>query len=124
AWGEAKQELRARIEQEIAPLRDAYDRLMARPDDIEDILQAGAAKARATAMPLLDTLRKAVGLGKNGVGSSSAPSKKKPKAPKTARVVSFRDADGSFRFRLLAANGDPLALSVPHADPKAAGMAS
>ncbi len=121
-WGDAKKALQARIEQDIAPMRDAYERLMARPDDIEDILKAGAAKARAIATPLLDTLRGAVGLGAGK--AASHPSKKKRKTDKTARVVSFRDADGRFRFRLLAANGDELALSPPHADPKAAGMAS
>ncbi|HET8554838.1 MAG TPA: tryptophan--tRNA ligase, partial [Rhodanobacteraceae bacterium] len=90
----------------------------------EDILQAGAAKARAIATPLLETLREAVGLGKGGVKKTGKAGGRKRKADKVARVVSFRDADGSFRFRLLAANGDQLALSVVHADPKAAGMAS
>ncbi|HET7664227.1 MAG TPA: tryptophan--tRNA ligase [Rhodanobacteraceae bacterium] len=124
AWGEAKQALYARIERDIAPMREVYDKLMAHPDDIEDILQAGAAKARAVATPLLETLREAVGLGKGGVKKAGKAGDGKRKADKTARVVSFRDTDGSFRFRLLAANGDQLALSVAHADPKAAGMAS
>ncbi|HET8553297.1 MAG TPA: tryptophan--tRNA ligase [Rhodanobacteraceae bacterium] len=124
AWGEAKQALYERIESEVAPMRVVYDKLMAHPDDIEDILQAGAAKARAVATPLLETLREAVGLGKGGVKKTDKAGGRKRKADKSARVVSFRDADGSFRFRLLAANGDQLALSLAHADPKAAGMAS
>ncbi|MCF5509467.1 tryptophan--tRNA ligase, partial [Pseudomonas sp. PA-3-6H] len=38
-----------------------------------------------------------------------------------ARFVSFREADGSFRFRLLAADGEQLLLSRNFADGKAAG---
>jgi tryptophanyl-tRNA synthetase len=124
AWGEAKQQLAARIEQELAPMREKYDKLMAHPDDIEAILEAGAAKARTIATPLVETLRAAVGLGKGGAKQAGAAGRKKRKAAKIARVVSFRDAEGQFRFRLLAANGDELALSVPHADPKMAGMAA
>src|SRR5699024_6126691 len=99
---------------------------MAHPDDIEDILRAGAAKARTIATPLLETLREAVGLGRADADAetSTHTGKKKPKGGKHARIVSFRDRDGRFRYRLLAANGDELALSVVHADPKAAGMAS
>jgi tryptophanyl-tRNA synthetase len=122
AWGEAKQQLTARIEQELAPMREKYAALMAHPDDIEAILQAGAAKARTIATPLVETLRTAVGLGKSRAKKADRGGKKRK--TKTARVVSFRDAEGRFRFRLLAANGDELALSVPHADPKMAGMAA
>ncbi|PID66042.1 MAG: tryptophan--tRNA ligase, partial [Gammaproteobacteria bacterium] len=42
AWGEMKQILFAKINQEIAPMREEYDRLMSRPDYIEAVLQAGA----------------------------------------------------------------------------------
>ncbi|HEX7342054.1 MAG TPA: tryptophan--tRNA ligase [Rhodanobacteraceae bacterium] len=122
AWGEAKQVLFARIDGELAPLRARYDTLMAHPDDIEDILHAGAAKARAVATPLLDTLRRAVGLGTGKQAKSAGKAKSSAgKNGKHARVVSFRDTDGSFRFRLLAGNGDELALSRAYADPKAAG---
>ena len=40
---------------------------------------------------------------------------------KGARFVSFRDEDGGFRFRLLAADGEELLLSQRFADPKEAG---
>ena len=46
----------------------------------------------------------------------------KKKAAKAARFVSFRDEDGSFRFRLLDAAGEQLLLSVAFADGKAAGQ--
>ena len=123
-WGEAKQVLFERIEAEVAPMRERYDALMARPDDMEDILLAGAAKARAIAAPLLDTLRDAVGLRsarhklKSPEEPASAPVEQKSKPP---RFASFRDTDGSFRFRLFAADGEELLLSAPFSDPKAAG---
>ncbi|MEO7071848.1 MAG: tryptophan--tRNA ligase [Rhodanobacter sp.] len=119
-WGEAKGVLFDRLEREIAPLRARYDALMAHPDDIESVLQAGAAKARASATPLLEALREAVGLGRGASAKAvSAPATRK--GGKLARFVSFRDADGSFRFRLLAADGQQLATSRGFADPRAAG---
>jgi tryptophanyl-tRNA synthetase len=118
AWGDAKQALFERIEGEIGPLRARYDALMAQPDAIEDVLQAGAKKARAIATPFLQRLREAVGLGH---GAAKAPAAPKRKAGKPARFVSFREADGSFRFRLLAADGEQLVSSRGFADPKAAG---
>ncbi|HET7269116.1 MAG TPA: tryptophan--tRNA ligase [Oleiagrimonas sp.] len=124
AWGQAKQALFGRIDSELAPMRERYDALMAHPDDIEDILRAGAAKARTVAAPLLDTLREAVGLGAGKAQPAREKSRKSKKRGKRARVVSFRDGDGHFRFRLLAANGDELALSRAYADPKAAGQDS
>ena len=125
-WGEAKQVLFERIEAEVAPMRERYDALMARPDDMEDVLLAGAAKARAIAGPLVETLRDAVGLrsarhmSKAAVAEPvAAPAAVKPKPP---RFASFRDDDGSFRFRLLGADGEELLLSASFADPKAAGV--
>ncbi len=46
----------------------------------------------------------------------------KKKAAKAARFVSFREDDGSFRFRLLAADGEQLLLSRNFADGKTAGQ--
>ncbi|HEX6613931.1 MAG TPA: tryptophan--tRNA ligase [Rhodanobacteraceae bacterium] len=117
-WGEAKQKLAALIESELGDARDKYARLMAHPDEIEDILREGARKARAIATPFVATLRETVGLG-----SLVAPAKthgtKKP-AGKRARIASFRDGDG-FRFRLFAADGEELLLSKAFADPKRGG---
>ena len=61
-WGDAKARLVAQIEAQIGPLRAEYERLMAHPEEIEAKLQAGAAKARAVARPLMARLRDAVGL--------------------------------------------------------------
>ena len=120
-WGEAKQQLCGRIEQEIAPLRERYDTLMARPDEIEDALREGAKKARAIAQPRLEVMRRAVGLGALGTpaGKSGTPKK----TDRRARIVSFRDGEG-FRFRLVGADGEELLLSRAFADPRGAGQAS
>ncbi|TAN00919.1 MAG: tryptophan--tRNA ligase [Rhodanobacteraceae bacterium] len=120
-WGEAKRKLCERIELEIAPLRERYDALMAHPDKIEDALREGAKKARAVAMPRLEIMRRAVGLGPLGAAAQSRKVAKK--ADKRARILSFRDDDG-FRFRLLGADGEELLLSRAFADPRGAGQAS
>jgi tryptophanyl-tRNA synthetase len=119
-WGEAKQALFERLERELAPLRARYDTLMAHPDDIEAVLHAGAVKARAIATPLLETLRAAVGLGR-ATSTPAAPAAARRKGGKPARFVSFRDTDGSFRFRLLDSEGEALLISHGFADPRAAG---
>ncbi|WP_201525051.1 tryptophan--tRNA ligase [Bordetella pseudohinzii] len=119
-WGDAKQILGDRLERDIAPMREKYNELMANPARIEDILQAGASKARKLASPLMARLRDAVGLRTLSAGPAAGKGAGK-KAAKDARFVSFRDIDGSFRFRLLAADGEELLLSDSHADPKAAG---
>ncbi|WP_137889412.1 tryptophan--tRNA ligase [Pseudomonas sp. 2FE] len=123
AWGEAKQRLFQLLDNELGEARERYQALIERPADLEDILLAGAAKARKTATPFLGELREAVGLrsfrSNLQVGEGS-----KKKAAKGARFVSFRDDDGSFRFRLLAADGEQLLLSKRFADGKSAGQAS
>ncbi len=121
-WGEAKQKLCARIEQDVAPLREHYDTLIAHPDDIEDTLLAGARKARAIAQPRLAMMRLAVGLGPLALSARKPPGAGH-KSGRRARIVSFRDGDG-FRFRLLGADGEELLLSRAFTDPRSAGQAS
>ena len=62
AWGEAKKRLFERINDEIAPARDEYERLMANPQEVEAILRAGAERLRPQSAELLDKVRHAVGL--------------------------------------------------------------
>lgn len=62
SWGEAKKRLFERINDEIAPSRDEYDRLMANPHEVEAILRAGAERLRPQSVALLDKVRRAVGL--------------------------------------------------------------
>ena len=62
AWGEAKKQLFERVNDEIAPAREEYERLMANPQEIEAVLLAGAKKAREKSAALLAKVRQAVGL--------------------------------------------------------------
>jgi tryptophanyl-tRNA synthetase len=123
-WGDAKQLLCERLEQDLGPMRERYTDLMSRPERIEDILQAGAAKARLLSKPFMARLREAVGLRAMATPPQALTGTvaKKP-AGKRARFVSFRDEEGQFRFRLLAADGQELLLSEPFDNPKAAGAA-
>ena len=122
-WGEAKQRLFQLLDGQLAAPREHYHQLIARPADLEDILLAGAAKARKTATPFLEQLREAVGLRSFRTSVQTTADVKK-KTAKSARFVSFRDEDGSFRFRLLAADGEQLLLSRSFADGKSAGAVS
>ncbi|WEL91246.1 tryptophan--tRNA ligase [Pseudomonas sp. CBSPCBW29] len=120
-WGEAKNRLFQLLDGQLGEARERYHQLMSRPSDMEDLLLIGAKKARAVAAPFLAELREAVGLRSfvNPVAAVAATTKKK--AAKAARFVSFREDDGSFRFRLLAAEGEQLLLSRNFADGKTAG---
>ncbi|WP_266183372.1 tryptophan--tRNA ligase [Dyella humicola] len=120
-WGEAKQVLFERIEVDVAPMRESYDALIARPAVIEEILHEGAKKARAIAAPKIAELRDAIGLRSGSVAAPQAASKAAAKTGKLPRFASFRDGDGSFRFRLFSADGEELLLSKSFADPKSAG---
>lgn len=62
AWGEAKKRLAARIQAELEEPCRRYAELTANPGRIEEILQAGAAKARQEARTLLAEVRDAVGI--------------------------------------------------------------
>jgi tryptophanyl-tRNA synthetase len=64
AWGEAKKELFALVNEELGEAREKYNALMAAPNDVEDILQAGAAKARSRAQSIVTPLRESMGLVK------------------------------------------------------------
>ncbi|MBF7730325.1 tryptophan--tRNA ligase [Pseudomonas sp. N040] len=122
-WGDAKQALFKLLEGELGEARERYQALIERPAELEDILLAGAAKARSIATPFLGELREAVGLRsfRERVVAGATAQKK---VAKSARFVSFREEDGSFRFRLLDAEGEQLLLSVAFADGKAAGQVS
>ena len=121
AWGEAKQRLFELLDGQLAESRERYHELLARPQDLEDILQAGAVKARAIATPFLNELRDAVGLRSFSQVAVTDEKKKPKKAKKGSRAVSFRD-DTGFRFRVLDAAGEDVLLSVAFADGRGAGL--
>ena len=62
AWGEAKKQLFELINGHLAEARERYNELMDRPDYIEDVLGAGAIRAREHSRPFLEQLRQAVGI--------------------------------------------------------------
>ena len=121
AWGDAKQRLFERIDQEIAPLRARCEELMAHPERIETVLLAGAVKARAVATPSMARLRHAVGLRP----LSSTANTAKTKAHKVAlpSFKQYRESDGQFYFKLVDAQGHLLLQSLGFASPKEAGQA-
>lgn len=61
-WGDAKQALFDKINNEIAPFRARYEELMANPKELEEILQMGADKARRHSRKQLDKTRRAIGI--------------------------------------------------------------
>jgi len=66
AWGEAKQQTFELIDADLGAARDRYEDLISRPARIEEILQAGAARARSFATPFMQRLRSAVGIKRLG----------------------------------------------------------
>ena len=152
-WAEAKQLLYDRIEAEIAPLRARYLELMARPHEVEALLQAGAAKARRSATPFVQRLRHAVGLrplvggaalgavaragsgtaaaGDDGAaaalagGGLAAPAAANAPAAKAALPTfkQYREPDGRFAFKLTDARGQLLLQSLGFATPQEAAQA-
>jgi tryptophanyl-tRNA synthetase len=121
-WGDAKNRLYERLERDLAPMRDVYAGLMANPARIEEILQAGAEKARRMSQPLMQELRQAVGLRTSvAVGGTQAAGQEKANTKKP-RFVSFRNEHGQFCFRFLDAAGQQLFLSEAFQNPKDAGV--
>jgi len=118
-WGDAKQALFERIDAEVSPMREKYEALMAKPVEIEAVLREGAAKARRIATPLMATLRHAVGLRdlREQFGTK-APVKTKAAQP---QFKQYRETDGRFHFKLVAADGRELLHGLAHASPREAG---
>ncbi|MDR6214473.1 tryptophan--tRNA ligase [Paracidovorax wautersii] len=123
AWGDAKQILFERVDQLIAPMRERYEALMADPGQIEDILLAGAARARALATPFTQELRTAVGLRSLRTQAAGAPSAAKGGKAALPVFKQYREADGQFYFKLVAADGRMLLQSTGFGAPKEAGQA-
>ena len=121
AWGDAKQVLLERVDQVIAPMREQYESLINHPERIEQTLLAGAERARALATPFIKELRSAVGL-RSLAQTSTAQSTKAAKVALPS-FKQYREADGKFYFKLLAADGRLLLQSTGFAAPKEAGQA-
>ncbi|WP_045757579.1 tryptophan--tRNA ligase [Xanthomonas albilineans] len=120
-WGEAKQQLFERIDVEIAPMRERYDALMARPEAIEATLRDNAQRLRVRyATPFLAELRHAVGLRdlsqRDAVPNATATKQALPS------FKQYREGDGQFYFKLLDGEGTLLLQSMGFASPRDAGQ--
>ena len=120
AWGDAKQVVFERLDQEIAPMRARYDSLMADPAQIEQILRVGGERARALAVPLMKQLREAVGL--RNLAQNQAPQAAKAAKSALPQFKQYREADGKFYFKLVSAAGQLLLQSTAFDAPKEAGQ--
>jgi tryptophanyl-tRNA synthetase len=120
AWGDAKQMLFERLDHEIAPLREVYDRLIQDPAQIEKTLKAGAQKARAIATPFTARLRDAVGLRRLDSAVATTTRAARSAAP---AFKQYRESDGLFYFKLVDAGGQLLLQSTGFASGKDAAQA-
>ncbi len=119
-WADAKQLVFERLDREITPMRERYERLLGDPGSMEDILLAGAAKARSIATPFMAQLRHAVGLRNL---RAQAGKQATAKAVKVALPLfkQYREKDGQFYFKLADAQGRVLLQSAGFTSPKDAG---
>ena len=120
-WGDAKQKLFECIDAEIAPMRERYEALIARPADIESILRDGARRLREKyATPFLAELRETVGLR----DLSQQPPVDTKAAAKSAlpSFKQYRDSDNRFYFKFLDGDGELLVQSNGFDSPKEAGQ--
>ena len=120
-WGDAKQQLFERIDAEVAPMRERYEALMARPAEIEAILREGAEKLRKQyAIPFLAELRHAVGL--RDLSLQAAAAGKTDGKVALPLFKQYRETDNRFYFKLLDGEGELLVQSNGFDSPKEAGQ--
>jgi tryptophanyl-tRNA synthetase len=119
-WGDAKQMLFERIDREIAPMREHYQALINNPAQMDNILLAGADKARQLATPFMREVRHAVGLRPLSSGIAAVAAKESKTA--VASFKQYREKDGQFYFKLVDAQGQVLLQSRGFASPKDAGQ--
>jgi tryptophanyl-tRNA synthetase len=110
AWGEAKAALFGLIDSQVAPMREKYEALMARPIEIEAALREGALKARKLARPFIAELREAVGLRDLSKGVQVAVATPERAEPAVASFKQYREG-GKFYFKLVDGNGRLLLAS-------------
>ena len=119
-WGDAKQRVVDLVEAHVGPMRAHYAELMAHPERIEDVLQAGAAKARQTATPFIKELRQAVGL-RTMVAVAQPHAQAATEKVALPLIKQYREADGLFYFKLTDAHNHLLLQSAGLADGREAG---
>jgi len=121
-WGDAKQRVAERIERDLAPMRARYAELIAHPEQVEEILLDGARKARAIAAPLLASLREAVGLRRMVAVAGAAPVAAVKAKAALPVFKQYRESDGRFYFKLVAADGRLLLQSQGFGEGREAGQ--
>jgi tryptophanyl-tRNA synthetase len=110
AWGEAKAALFGLIDSKVAPMREKYEALMAKPIEIEAALREGAIKARKLARPFIAELRDAVGLRDLAQGVRVAVSAPSRAEAALATFKQYREG-GKFYFKLVDGGGRLLLAS-------------
>jgi len=110
AWGEAKAALFGLIDSQVAPMREKYEALMAKPIEIEAALREGAIKARKLTRPFIAELRDAVGLRDLSQGVRVAVSEPARAESLLASFKQYREG-GKFYFKLVDGSGRLLMAS-------------
>ncbi len=119
-WGDAKRALFERVDAEVAPMRERYEALIARPAEIERILRDGAGRLREKyATPFLAELRHAVGL--RDLSQRAETSEKALEKAALPSFKQYRDSDNRFYFKFLDGNAELLIQSGGFDSPKQAG---
>ncbi len=123
SWGDAKQKLFERIDEELAEPRERYETLVSHPDDIQNVLSVGARKARERSVALLARLREAVGIGALAarVEPPARTDASSSNSSDVSQFKSYRGDDGKFYFKLVAGDGSVLLESLAFDSPKTAG---
>lgn len=124
AWGDAKQKLFERIDVELAPLRERYEALIANPARIEELLHAGAARARERSQPFIARLRHAAGIRRLTELAAESSSPGTGAISALPQLKSYREQDGKFHFKLADGAGTVLLRSRAFDAPKEAGRLS
>ncbi len=62
-YGDVKLDLYERLMEHFTPIRERREELAKRPDQVRDVLVAGAKRARELSAPILEAAREAAGLG-------------------------------------------------------------
>jgi len=61
-WGALKDRLATVLDEQLAPMRERYDTLMAPDSELDEVLRAGAEKARKRTTSVLHQVRQAIGI--------------------------------------------------------------
>jgi tryptophanyl-tRNA synthetase len=124
SWGDAKQKVFERIDQDLAPARARYQHYMDQPQEVEALLLRGAERARGEATAFMARLRGAVGLRSlAAVAHAHASAASAARSELQPELKQYREADGRFYFKLAEKSLGVLAQSIAFANGRDAGAA-